>query len=102
VSGEGGASRKKRRSWILVDEQDTGVAGIEEGEGDAWKQRESAAVANEVQGDAVIRRTSEGARGKETPGSPGTEGKERGSVRFGYVTDRVTEVTPRCSADLQP
>ena len=87
MSGEGGASRKKRRSWILVDEQDTGVAGIEEGEGDAWKQRESAAVANEVQGDAVIRRTSEGAVAKEVQGGQGSAGCERESVRFGYVTE---------------
>ena len=45
-------------------------------------QRGSAAVAKEVQG------------------GQGTEGSERGSVRFGYVTERATEVTQPSAAHL--
>ena len=46
-------------------------------------QRGSAAVAKEVQG------------------GQGTEGSERGSVRFGYVTERATEETQSSAAHLQ-
>ena len=38
---------------------------------------------------------------KEVQGGQGTEGNERGSVRFGYVTERATEETQPSAAHLQ-